>query len=180
MTLPPRLRKLALTAHVTFSVGWLGAVATFLALAVVGLTSEDAQRVRAAYLAMELTASFIIVPFCLASLLTGLVQSLWTVWGLFRHYWVLAKFIITVLSTVILMVHMRPIEYMANVATGAAFSSGDFRRLRIQLAADAGAALVALLLATTLSVFKPRGLTPYGWRKQHAQRPTSPAVDSTA
>ena len=56
MTMTPRLRKFALTAHVTCSVGWLGAVAGFLALAVAGLTSQDAQMVRAAYLAMELTA----------------------------------------------------------------------------------------------------------------------------
>ncbi len=176
MTLPPRLRKGALTAHVTFSVGWLGAVAAFFALAVVGLTSQDAQRVRAAYLAMELIASFVIVPFSFASLLTGLVQSLGTAWGLFRHYWVLAKFLITVLSTIILMVHMRPIRYMAGVAAGATLSGGDFRQLRTQLLADAGAAIVALLIATTLSVLKPRGLTPYGWRKQRTAAPTESEV----
>jgi hypothetical protein len=58
MTMRPRLRKFALTAHVTSSVGWLGAVAGFLALAVAGLTSQDAQMVRAAYLAMDLTAQW--------------------------------------------------------------------------------------------------------------------------
>jgi uncharacterized membrane protein len=170
--MPTRLRKLALTAHVTFSVGWLGAVAAFLALAITGLTTENAEKARAAYLAMELTASFVIVPFCLASLLTGLIQSLGTAWGLFRHYWVLAKFIITVLSTLILLLHMRPIRYMAGIAAEAALSGTDHRQLRIQLVADAGAALVALLVATTLSVYKPRGLTRYGWRKQH-ERPSS-------
>jgi hypothetical protein len=74
----PRLRKFALTAHVTSSVGWLGAVAGFLALAVAGLTSQNAQMARAAYLAMELITWFVIVPLGLASLLTGLVQSLGT------------------------------------------------------------------------------------------------------
>ena len=71
MTMRPRLRKFALTAHVTSSVGWLGAVAGFLAPAVAGLTSQDAQMVRAAYLAMDLTTWFVIVPLSLASLLTG-------------------------------------------------------------------------------------------------------------
>ena len=94
----PRLRKFALTAHVVSSVGWLGAVAAFLALAVAGLTSRDAQVVRAAYLAMDLIARLVIVPAALASLLTGFVQSLGTPWGLFRHYWVLAKLLITVLA----------------------------------------------------------------------------------
>lgn len=78
MTLPSGLRKLVLTLHVTSSVGWLGAVAAFLVLAVAGLTSRDVQTMRAAYIAMELVTGFIIVPFCLASLATGLVQSLGT------------------------------------------------------------------------------------------------------
>ncbi len=56
MTMTPHLRRFALTAHVTSSVGWLGAVGAFLALAVAGLTSQDTQMVRATYLAMELLA----------------------------------------------------------------------------------------------------------------------------
>lgn len=98
----PGIRKLALTAHVVSSVGWLGTVAAFLALAVAGLAGRDAQLVRASYLAMELTGWYVIVPLCLASLTTGLVQSLVTPWGLFRHYWVLVKFLITVVSAAIL------------------------------------------------------------------------------
>ncbi len=105
----PPVRKFALTAHVTASVGWLGSVAAFLVLAIAGLRSSDAETVRASYLAMNLLGWYIIVPLCLASLATGLVQALGTPWGLLRHYWVIIKLLITVLSTVILMVHMRPI-----------------------------------------------------------------------
>src|SRR5260221_12529239 len=53
MMMTPGLRKFALTLHVTSSVGWFGAVAGFLALAVAGVTSQDAVTVRTAYLAME-------------------------------------------------------------------------------------------------------------------------------
>jgi len=169
----PPVRKFALTAHVTSSVGWLGAVAAFLALAVAGLTSQDPQVVRAAYLAMELTAWFVIVPLSLASLVTGLVQSLGTTWGLFRHYWVLIKLVMTILATLALLVHMRPISYMARVAATTTIARADHRGVRIQLVATAGAALLVLLVATTLGVFKPRGITPYGRRKQNDQR-TSP------
>jgi hypothetical protein len=102
MTMTPRLRKFALTAHVTFSVGWLGTVAGFQALAIVALTSREPETVRGSYLAMELTGWYVIVPFCLASLVTGLVMSLGTPWGLFRHYWVLVKFLITVVAALIL------------------------------------------------------------------------------
>jgi hypothetical protein len=93
MTMAPNLRKLMLTAHVTSSVGWLGAVTSFLALAIVGVTTQDAQIMRAAYLGMELTAWCVIVPLSFASPLSGIVQSLGTTWGLFQHYWVLIKFL---------------------------------------------------------------------------------------
>lgn len=86
MTMTPRLRKFALTVHLTFSVGWIGAVVAYLALVIAAMVSQDAQTVRAAWIAMELIGWFIIVPLALASLLTGLVMSLGTKWGLFRHY----------------------------------------------------------------------------------------------
>lgn len=157
LTMTPGLNKFALTAHVTFSVGWLGAVAGWLALAAAGLTSLDAQMTRAAYLAMELTAWLVIVPLSLASPLTGLVLSLGTTWGLLQHYWVLAKFLITVPATVILLAHMQPISYLADVAATTTLSSADLGGLRIQMVADSGAALLVLLVATALAVYKPRG-----------------------
>ena len=170
MAMAPRLRKFALTAHVTSSVGWLGAVAGFLALAVAGLTSRDAQTVRAVYLVMDLTAWYVIVPLCLASVLTGLVSSLSTTWGLFRHYWVLLKILITIPSSLMLLVHMQPISYMAGVAANTPFSIVDLHGLKIQLVIEAAAAVLVLLVATALSVYKPKGVTRYGWRKQREQR----------
>ncbi|MBI4287028.1 MAG: hypothetical protein HY671_01205 [Chloroflexi bacterium] len=170
MTMTPGLRKFVLTAHVTSSVGWLGAVAVFLALAVAGLTSQDAQMVRAAYLATDAITWSVIVPLALASLLIGLVNALGTPWGLFRHYWVLAKLVLTILATFLLLVHTQPIGVVADAAAETTWSSAALRHLRIQLVADASAALVVLLVATTLSVYKPRGVTPYGWRKQHEPR----------
>lgn len=166
----PGLGKLALTAHVTASVGWVGAVTAYLALAVAGLASQGAQTVRGAYLAMGVIASFVIVPLSLASLLTGLVQSLGTRWGLFRHYWILAKLLINLLASAALLVHMRPILYTAGVAVEKVLSRGDLRPLRIQLVVDAAAALAVLLVATALAVYKPRGVTRYGWRRQHPRR----------
>src|SRR6266704_6394420 len=88
----PALRKMTITAHVTFSVGWLGAVAAFLVLSIAGLTSHDADVVRGAYLSMDLISWFVIIPMCFAALATGLLQALGTPWGLFRYYWILMKF----------------------------------------------------------------------------------------
>ncbi|HMI83757.1 MAG TPA: hypothetical protein VK550_06660 [Polyangiaceae bacterium] len=144
--------------------GWLGSVASFLALAIAGLVIEDAEKVRAAYVAMDLTGWLVIVPLSVASLMTGLVQSLGTPWGLFRHYWVLIKLLLNVLANVVLLLHMKPIGRVARAAAATALASGDLRGLRVQLVADAAAAIVVLIVATTLSVYKPKGRTPYGQR----------------
>ena len=165
----PGLRKFVRTAHVIFTVGWLGAVAGFLALAIAGLTSQDVQLVRAAYPAMELMTRFVIVPLSLAPLLTGPILSLGTPWGLFRHYWILVKFLITILSTLILLVHIQPIGYLSSVAAEGTLSNAD-RGAQVQLVVAAAAGLLALLVATTLAVYKPRGMTPYGWRKQYEEQ----------
>lgn len=167
MILAPRVRRLALLAHVVASVGFLGAVATFLVLAVAGLTVEDALRVRAAYLAGEMVTWGLVVPLSFASLLTGLVVSLGTTWGLFRHYWVLIKLLITVFATIVLMIHTRPVGHMARMAAEMEVSGGDLLGARIQLVVASGAAVLALLVTTALSIYKPRGLTRYGWRRLH-------------
>jgi hypothetical protein len=171
----PTLRKFALTAHVVLSVGWLGAVVAYLAVAIVGLTSHDAQMMRAAYLSMEVIGWFVIVPFSLATLLTGLVESLGTQWGLFRYWWVSVKFLLTIGATIVLLKHMQAVTRMADVASDVTLSVISFRALQIQLMVHAGGGLLVLLAATVLSIYKPWGLTPYGLRKQHERREILPA-----
>lgn len=168
----PALRKLNLTAHVSSSVGWLGAVVGFLALSIAGLASQDVDVVRSAYVAMNLIGQFVIVPLSLAAVVTGLVQSLGTQWGLFRHYWVAVKFILTVAATILLLLH----QFVAvagaarRVSAAAVGTLPDVGPLGPQLVGDAGLAALVLLVTTTLSVFKPWGLTPYGRRKQQLEQ----------
>jgi hypothetical protein len=167
MTMPPGVRKFALTAHLTFSVGWIGAVVAYLALGVAAVRSQDPETVRAAWIAMELTGWFVIVPLALAALLTGLVMALGTPWGLFRHYWVLIALVLTILATVVLLVHMPTVSAVANAARAA--DGADLHGLGGDLL-HPGLGLVVLLVITVLNVYKPRGLTRYGWRKQQEQR----------
>jgi uncharacterized membrane protein len=157
------LRRLVLTAHVIASVGWLGAVAAFLALGLLGVTSDDEQTVRGVYRVMEPTAWLVLVPLAVASLLTGLFQSLGGVWGVFRHYWVVFKLAINAISTIFLLAYMETFQAMAAVAADPSAELEDVRTLSPIV--HAAVALLLLGVATVLAVYKPHGLTPYGRRK---------------
>lgn len=156
-----RLSKLLLTAHIAFSLGWFGTVAAFLVLSIAGVTGQE-DIVKACYLAMDLIAWFVILPFCLCSLLTGLTQAIFSPWGLFKHWWIVVKLILTLLATVVLLVHMQPISYLAKIASDSPLALNELTSLRIRLIADAGAAMLVLLATTTISVYKPWGKVQFG------------------
>jgi hypothetical protein len=170
MTMSPAMRRAALVAHVGCSVGWLGAIVTSLVLGAAGLASRDAQVVRAVYLTLEVIGWYALLPFSLAALLTGLLQSLGTNWGLLRHYWIVAKLLMNLIATGVLLLYMQTLTYLANLARTTAPST-DLDRLRDPSPVVHSAAAVALLLvALVLSISKPRGLTGYGQRVQRRQR----------
>ncbi len=157
MTAALGLRKFALTLHIVASVGWIGIVAGFLALAIAGLVSSDASLVLASYLAMDFSYRTVVIPLGLASLTTGLVCSFVTDWGVFRHYWVVVKLVLTTPAIILMLVHIEPVRRAARMATATMWPGADLAGLRLQIAGEASAALVALLVATALSIYKPRG-----------------------
>jgi hypothetical protein len=172
MTLPrptAGLRKLGLLAHITTSVGWLGAVVGFLALAVAAMTGSEPEMVRAAYLGMDWTLRYAIVPLAVASLAIGIVQSLMSPWGLARYWWVVVKLALTTGATFVLLQYTQTMSHLADAANASA-SISELRRLALSPVLHAGAGAVVLLGANVLSVYKPRGLTPYGWRWEDEQR----------
>jgi hypothetical protein len=162
LLLPPRIRKLVLGLHLIVSVGWIGAVAVYLAFGVAAVSSGDTSTIRAAWTAMELTGWYVCMPLAAGSLVTGVGMSLGTKWGLFRHYWVLISLLLTAVCVVILLLHMPSVSTtadLAQTAEGPALEAlgGDL------LHPSAG--LVVLLAVHFLNVYKPAGLTRYGWRR---------------
>ena len=154
------IRKLGLTVHIIVSVGWVGAVAAFLLLSIGALTGDEAAS-RAAYLAMNVVGRGVLLPLSVGALASGIAQSLVTKWGLFKHYWVLVKLVLTVFATGALFLHQfTAVAEAARLASGAVttFPMLPLRQLGLQLRADAGAALLVLLTVTAIAVYKPWGL----------------------
>ena len=171
----PRVRKLALVTHVGASVGWLGAVLTSLVLAVIGLVNHDSVLVRGIYLTLEVLGWYVLIPLSVASLLSGLVQGLGTSWGLLRHYWVLVKLVMNLFATGVLLLYMQTLGVLAHAARTAASGANQLGNPSPVL--HAAGAVVLLLMALMLSVYKPRGLTRYG--RRHPRRPPGGATART-
>lgn len=163
----PGLRRFVLTVHLTCAVGWIGAALAYLALSVAALTSQDALTVRAAWIAKALIGWSVIVPLALGALATGVVMALGTPWGLFRHHWVLISFVLATLATIVLVLRMPTVSLLAGVARQA--DSATLAGLEADLL-HPGAGLLLLLAIAGLNVYKPRGLTRYGWRKAQEER----------
>jgi hypothetical protein len=182
--MPQPIRKLVLAVHLTCSVGWLGAVIAYLVLDLTVASSGDPRLVRAAWLGMGLVVSWTIVPLALAALVTGLVMSLGTKWGLFRHWWVLISLTLTIVATVVLLSEAGLVTRVAAMAADPSTSDGAVLAFPPTLLHSIGG-LAVLLVVQVLNVYKPQGVTPYGWRKQQEERlrlqgrgPRTPAADS--
>ena len=176
MAFAPALRRFTFATHVTSSLGWVGAVLVFLAIAGIGLTSQDERTVRGAYLIMAPAAWFVLVPLAHAALVSGIALSLGTPWGLIRHYWVALKLVITAFSTMILMIYMGTFRQMAGVAADPVVELGLVRNFSPLL--HAILALVLLLAATVLAICKPFGMTPFGAREQGQARLPAQSVSA--
>jgi hypothetical protein len=98
-------------------------------------------------------------------------MSLGTPWGLFRHYWVLVKFAITVVAAIILFMYTQTLSSLGDLARDTNLSIDDLQNPSPVL--HAGSAVLALLVNTILSVYKPRGMTRYGRQKQRKERAAS-------
>jgi hypothetical protein len=169
MLMRPGLRKFMLSLHVATSVGWLGAVLAYVPLDVATVWSQDATTLRAAYVSMDLIAQWALIPLSIAALVTGLIVSLGTPWGLFRHYWVIVSLILTAFAVTILIIESQTIAALATIAADPATTDPDLRGLPNTLGHSIGG-LVVLLVVLGLNVYKPRGLTKHGWRKQQEAR----------
>lgn len=163
------VRKHVLTVHILYSVGWVGSVAAFLVLAIAGYTTTDGQIVAGIYASLRVLIWYVIVPLSLLSLVTGIIQSLGTPWGLFRYYWVIAKLVLTVVATGLLLVHTQVVDRAAADALAhVGMTGGEMSQVRLQLIIDSAAAIVVLVLITVLATVKPRGTTPLGGRQRRA------------
>lgn len=149
MKLSPAWRKGLLTVHVVTAVGWLGASAVLLTLAVAGLRGADEDVVYPAYGLIGLN---LLVPLSVVTWATSVLVALLTPWGLIKHWWVLTKLVITTILTGLVLFSLRPTLLQVvdpEYAVPAGFQSG--------IMMPPAVSVTALIVATLLSTYKPWG-----------------------
>lgn len=159
----PRWRKALLAVHLVASIGWVGGAMGYIALGIAAETSADAATIRGVWLAFDVLGWWVLVPEAIVTLLTGVLLAVRTRWGLFQHYWVVVALLLTLLCTVVMVLHLRDVS-----ATAAMARTADATELQ-HLGGDLPhptIGLVLLLLVLVLNVYKPRGVTRHGWRVQ--------------
>lgn len=167
MILGPQQRRALLAVHLATSIGWVGAAVAYIAVAVRVARTRDPDVVRAGWLAMEVVGWWAVVPLALGAWSTGVAIALLSRWGLIRHYWVSISLFGTTVLVAVLVMHMPDVSRRADVAA---------RASTVELAAvgsDLVHSVIGLLIllgVLALNVYKPRGLTKYGWRRARDER----------
>ncbi|MFE9202369.1 hypothetical protein [Micromonospora sp. NPDC007230] len=160
--LSPRARRIWLALHVGFSVGWLGVALTMTALAVIGWVADSHAMRHGAYEVLHVIDLAVAIPSMALSIITGLVVSLGTKWGLVRYWWVLAKFVIAV--SIPLVAGTVESALADDLARRTVDPVGQPGAVGIALTACLGSFTIALWASTVLSVVKPWGRTRWGRR----------------
>ena len=78
------------------------------------------------------------------------------------------KLIITVFAAFVLLLYTRTVDHFADLAADRA--TGVERLQTASFVLHSAVALVLLVGATVLGVYKPRGRTRHGWRKEQERR----------
>ncbi|MCF3118484.1 DUF2269 domain-containing protein [Streptomyces arenae] len=164
MKLSRPARRATLVVHVVGAAGWLGLTLGLLALALTAITTESPTSIEAAVRSMKVFTDWLVLPLALLTLLSGLLLSLGTPWGLARHRWVYAKFWLTLATTAASAFSLRP----GINATAATVAAGDPLTDPSGLIAGPIVSLSAYVFMTVISVLKPWGLTRRG-RKQRGE-----------
>ncbi|MCP3801640.1 hypothetical protein NLX83_20470 [Allokutzneria sp. A3M-2-11 16] len=140
--MPKRSRQLLVWLHVITSVGWMSLALVLFALFTFGLSTDVPGMRDSADAMAHLLDKQVLAHLANASAFTGFMLSALTQWGYFRHWWVLVKFVITVVQLAFGVFVLVPTVAGINVvATVLMFS--------------------AIAFQAWLSVAKPSGRTPW-------------------
>jgi hypothetical protein len=149
-------KKWWLSAHILFSAIWLGVTVTFLILSISVLLTNDNQVIKAYYSSMLKIEETAGRASLIGTVITGLILSIFTKWGLFKFYWIITKEILTLFCLVLgfIFIYYWTINgiHFSEEAIGDNFIENHYQ-LMIWIIIQ----VILLAILFILSVFKPWG-----------------------
>lgn len=154
-------RRWLLSFHLIFVAILLGVSVAFIILSIVAGTTNDVGILKACYLSMHILAETSIRASTIGTVVTGILLSLLTSWGLFKYWWILVKEILTIFSIVVGIVGIYFWSLNAVTITSEiglhAFTNSVFVVNEYQLWTGIILQVIFLVMMTIISVFKPWG-----------------------
>lgn len=160
--LKPQAVKILKMLHIFFAFCWIvGGLALCLLIFITFPESGDELYMRSRIL--QIVDDYFIIYGAIGVLITGLIYSIWTNWGFFKHNWISVKWIMTILQilfgTFVLGPCINNNVILANELRDWAFTDPTFLE-NIQMTKIWGSVQTALLLfVIVISVQKP-------WKKK--------------
>ena len=153
-------------AHLLFACLWVGG-AVGLTLMNFLLRADDIMELYGIQVAKRFVDDFVIIPGALGCLLTGLLYSLFTPWGWFKHRWITVKWVITVsgvlFGTFFLGPWLNSLGPMAAAEGLAALTNPRYVHHQRMLQLWGTLQAATILFALFISVLKPwKGRAPAG------------------
>lgn len=163
--LGPRASRVLLITHAILGAAWLGStMAGVFVLTVV----MDEETVVGAAAAVRLLDLLLYIPLDIATLVTGLVFSIWTHWGFLKHGWVAVKYVINltifISAGVVNAPAMVTLDTLAREHGVAAWHLPEFQAARWTFLVTTAFYCVILAVAVVLPLVKPSIPLPYQGR----------------
>ncbi|AJY73524.1 hypothetical protein [Paenibacillus beijingensis] len=154
-------RRWLLTLHLLFVAIMFGVAIVFLILSITAANTNDEGVLKACYASMHLLAETSVRASTIGALVTGILLSVLTQWGLFRFYWIIVKEGLTILAIVLGPVGMYFWTLKAVTMTSAeglgALQNPSFHVNSGQLWTGIILQILSIAAMFVISVFKPWG-----------------------
>ena len=151
--------------HILCACMWIGA-AIILCLMNLFLKATEGMKLYGIDVSMKFIDDFIIIPGANGALLTGLIYSVFTGWGWFKHKWIIVKWCITIFGVIFGTFWLGPwvngFVSISKIQGLAALTDPAYLYNRYMVLYWGSFQLSTLIFALFLSVFKP-------WKKRKSK-----------
>lgn len=154
-------KSLLVAIHVISVASWIGGTLGMLLLGVYLQNAANGEQLYYTLANMEIIDENLLKYPALLSLITGIMLSIWTQWGLVKHYWVTIKFILTILTIMIGILFLNKwtasIGEMVKDIGFATLQNQDFQTTWWSIIITGTFNLLCLVFMVFITYYKPFG-----------------------